>query len=940
MVRPNLRRSVRHALITAGAIQVVCGVPQVIAQNAPNAAEDAQELETVIVTGSAIRRVEGETALPVQILDDEMIAKTGAQSVVDLLQKLPTMQGATGEAASIGASTFGFSGVSVHNIGETRTLVLLNGRRLAQFGGQTLTGFAAAIDLNSIPISAIQQVEILTDGASAIYGSDAVAGVVNFITKDKVQGFEITGGYYAPQDGAEQPSFAISGGFGDYEADGYNVFLTVAGDKRSELKSQDRDYADSAIVNFKHGGERWTFFNGSSRAIPGNAFNPVTEAFVNPYLLTEGECPPNSALLDASIPACYFDYVTYIQLYPERERRSATGSLNFKLGEDHNLYVDALYSKAEQTSKIAPVPGEVTVAAGTDLYNTYLAPLRDPDGNPYFDGTTDALVSYRVTDLGYRQSEDEAEFYQFAAGLEGAIFGWDYNFGLTQSESDVKGSISGYPGAIAFGNALDAGLINPFVLPGEQTPEGQAALDAINFKGYWDGGTSRLQSAELRGSRDLFEMNGNPFQFAAGLSFITEEFQSKPSQFAQANLDDPVAGTPAAGGPGTGDQRFGDAAATIPYSADRDVLGVFMEAVAKPVDWLELTGAVRYDDYSDVGDTTNYKVGFKITPIDQFLIRGSFGTGFHAPTVPQLNASPQNYGVTANAYDCIPELAAIAASLNAVCRPDNTQYDVIAGGNPNLVPEESEQATFGFIWEPSSSFSLGADYWWISITDAFGQVPETEAFGNPAQYADAWTTSRDVGTGVTYIAYNQSNVNTGKEFYSGVDFNVIGRMETGIGQLSSQLVTTYMLRNELQLLPDGPYYSNIADYSTELDTVTFRWAGRLLTSLDIGNWSHTLTLNYQTGYDDILTTVDGIDDEGNLNGETADVRLDVSDYLTADWQTRWQATDAIDLTVGVLNIFDEDPPLSLTASNFPIGYDARYYDPRGMTLFGRVSFKF
>lgn len=929
-----VRRAVRVALLSGLATGSFLPLSQAPAQSTASETETGS-LETVYVTGSAIRRVQGETSLPVQILDSEAIQKTGASSVVDLIQRLPSMQGATSEAASVGAATFGFSGVSLHNVGENRTLVLLNGRRLALFGGQTLTGFAAAMDLNAIPIGAIERVEILTDGASALYGSDAVAGVVNFITKDKTTEKGVYANYYAPDGGADETGVSLSAGFGDYENDGFNAFVTVARENRKEMKSSARSYADSAIINFNYGGERWTFFNGSPRNIPGN---PTTDAgeIVSLSLLNSEGCPPQSAPVDR---ACYYDYVPAIQIYPERERTTGTGSLNFKIGQSQNAYMDVLWSRTEQTSKTAPVPGELLVQAGTPLFDQYLAPLTEADGTPMF--TQDSVVWYRGSDLGQRINEDQADFYQVVAGIEGTLVGWDYDFALAQSESDVKGSIAGYPGSLAFNAALSGGLVNPFVGAGEQSPEGQEALDAINYKGYWDGGVSRLQTAEVRASRDLFDLpNGHPLQFAAGLSYFKEKFQSKPSDFAQANLDDPVAGTPAAGGPGTGDQRFGDAAAAIPYGADRKVFGAFMEATALATDWLELTGAVRYDDYDDVGDTTNYKASFKITPTQQFLIRGSYGTGFHAPTVPQLNASPQSYGVTESNYDCSAALAAIASSLGGICRPPQTQYDVLAGGNPDLKPEKSRQATVGFVYEPVRDFSFGADYWWIGIEDAFGQIDEGEAFDNPDAYPDAWTTFTDIGTGATYIAYNQTNLNTGKEYYSGIDFNVHVGVPTDIGTVRSQIVATYMINNKKQLVEGGEYFENIGDYSSSLDEVTFRWAGRVITALDIGAWSNTLTFNYKTGYRDVETTVDGIDANGDFNGEVADVRLHVPHYMTFDFQTTWSGMDWMDVTVGVLNMFDEKPPLSLTTSNFQIGYDARYYDPRDRVLFGKVLFKF
>ena len=936
-LNPLVSRSVRLALLAGANAAALTLAPPVSAQD--SAQGEQEEVQTVVITGTAIRRIEAEGSLPVQVLNSEAIERLGAPTIVDLIQRLPTVQGATVEANAIGASTFGFSGVSVHNVGENRTLVLLNGRRMAQFGGQTLTGFAAAVDLNAIPISAIDRVEILTEGASALYGSDAIAGVVNFITKDRTEERDITLHFYAPEDGARERGFSLTGGFGNYDEDGWNVFLSLAGEKRDELNSADREFARSAIVNFEHDGRLWTFFNGSSRNIPANVVadsGALEGETVSLDLLLNGTCPEGSAIVDN---ACYYDYVRDIQLYPERERKTAIGSANFRLGENHNVFLDVLWSETKQLSKIAPVPGELLIRAGSDLFNQYLAPITDENGDPLFTG--DIVAPYRASDLGQRINDDEAEFYQVAVGIEGNAFNWDWELALTQSQSDVKGNISGYPGALAFARVLDSGVINPFVGPGQQSPEGQAALASINYSGYWDGGTSKMRTAQIQASRELFDLpNGNPVLFAVGLNHYSEDFQSKPSLFAQAALEDPVAGTPAPGGPGTGDQRFGDAAATIPYGADRDVFGAFIEASVKPIDWLELTGAVRYDDYSDVGDTTNYKASFRITPTDRLLFRGSYGTGFHAPTVPQLNASLQNYGVTANPYNCSPALQQIAASLGAICRPPQTQYDVFAGGNPQLEPEESRNASFGFVFEVAPRISIGADYWWVGIENAFGQLTETEAFQRPELYPDAWSTFTDIATGTTYIAFNQTNINTGKEYYSGIDLNLNGGWDAPFGRVRSQLVATYMITNKLQLVEGGPYYENIGSYSTELDAPTFRWVGRLMTSLDHGSWSHTLTLNYRSGYKDIETTVDGINPDGSFNGEEADVRLDVDEYLTLDWQSTWNINDWVSVNIGALNLFDEDPPLSLTAANFQIGYDARFYDPRGRVIFGRVAFRF
>lgn len=922
------------------------------ADKSPTASAD-DGIETIYVTGSSIRRIKGETSLPVQVIDAEAIAKTGVTSVADLVRKLPALQGGTVESSSIGSNSYGFAGVDVHNQGENHTLVLLNGRRLAQFGGQTLTGFAAAMDLNAIPVSAIERVEILTDGASALYGSDAVAGVVNFITKKKQTDGGINVQTYRPDGGGEETGVSISKGIGDYATDGWNLFVAASTEKRKELKSIERSYADSALIDFNYGGKRYAALNGiSNSAIPANARsnNPQSVYFgqnVNPFQLTTGECPE---LTIPDGPNCYMNTTPLIQIYPERERHTGSASFNLKLGEDHNFFTDFLISRTKSVSKIAPVPGQVPISPTSQLYQDYLAPLMGPDGRPIFinnrdannDGVADNITaSYRVFDLGPRVSDDKADFYHVASGFEGVVAGWDYNVAYTQSESKVEGSISGYPGGAALANLLSSGQINPFLGIGQQTPEGLAALQAINYSGYWDGGVSKLQTFELRGSRQIYEFaNGNAVSLGTGVNYFKEKFQSKPSEFAQANLDDPVAGTPAAGGPGTGDQRFGDAAAQIPYGANRDVYGAYAEILAQPIDMLELNFALRYDNYDDVGDATNFKAGFKLTPATGVLLRGSYGTGFKAPSVPQLNASRQSYGVTAEPYTCGPELTAIAESLGAICRPDESQYDVFAGGNQELEAEKSRQATLGMVFEPSRGFSIGADFWWVAIKNVFGQIAEQEAFSNPTQYPDAWTTFTDPVTQETYLAYNQTNLNLGKQYTSGIDYDIRGTWDVGFGTFRSQLLATQLLSSKSQLLPGGAYYYNMDNYSEELGNVSFTWQARLQNTLVVGKWTHDVGLNYKSGYEDVISDVYGLDENGDFNGDDATVALRVSPYFTVDWQSSWNVIKPLTITVGALNLFDKDPPLSLTTANFPVGYDARYYDPRGITPYAKLLYTF
>ncbi|HEV7912869.1 MAG TPA: TonB-dependent receptor [Albitalea sp.] len=909
-------------------------------------------MERVEITGSSVRRIDAETALPVQVLKRVDIERTGATTVVDLLQKLPSVQGSFGESGGVGG-TGGFSSVSIHNVGDTRTLVLLNGHRLAMWGGQLLTGFGAGIDLNTLPISAIERVEILTDGASALYGSDAIAGVVNFITRRNTDEGDITLGYSAPRGGgAREKRISATKGFGTLENDGFNVMLSVSHEERTKLDATQRSFGKTGKLFFAHEGKSYRIQQFSGSPIPANVIADNGIEFRNPTLLATGACPPKTFRvvepyqLDANndgVPEdyvddyCGFDFVGELEIYPVRERDVFLATASKKIG-NHELFIDILSSKTKQIARIAPVPGAIEILAGSALHNQYLVPVGI---------TQDTLAFYRLYDLGKRENQDLAKFTDIALGSKGLLAGWDYNATYTHSESDAKTSISGYPGALAVRRLTEGGLLNPFVGIGQQTAAAQAAINATAFRGYWDGGISKLDTLSLRGSRELTNMTNGPLLLGAGVNYQLEKFQSRPSLFAQGKLSDPVAGTmcdPTAvfPDPNACDARFGDEADTKPYSANRKSYGLFGELVIPVLKTLEITTSLRYDHYSDFGNATTAKGSFRWTPTPQVLVRGSIGTGFHAPTVPQVNATSQAFGVTSDKYTCTAALQTFATALNANCQPGNRQYDVRAGGNLELQPEKSRQATIGFRLEPSSQFSFGADLWHVAIRDAFGQLNEAEVFANPAAFPNNWGTKRDTGTGVVYLAFIASNQNLGKSYATGIDFDVTGRAKLGFGDLTSNFQMTYMVREDQQTQINGQYFSAIGN-NAELGSVTFRWLGKWTNTVKVGNWAHTLGINFRSGYLDAVTNVEVLDAAGNVVGRE-DVRLPVDRFVTADWQTQWAPIKNLSLTVGLLNVFDVKPPLSISTGGLnrgqQFGYDDRYYDSRGRTAYINGSYKF
>jgi iron complex outermembrane recepter protein len=877
-----------------------------------------QQLDRVEVTGSSIKRIQSEGSLPVQTLTREDIQRSGATSVVDLLQNLPAVQGSVGQPASVGGETFGFAGVSLRALGEQRTLVLLNGKRMTQFGGQSFTGFAAAVDLNSIPIAAIERVEILTDGASAIYGTDAIAGVVNFITRKNSSEGDVSIGFSRPSGGAKETRISATKGFGDLDKDGFNFLISASADRRTKLNSTQRDFAKSALVKFSENGKSYQINSGSPSPIPANV--TIAGELISPFFVENGFCPPNTFKFGAR--ACYFDYVTQLEIYPEQDRKNLFLQGALKLGDSARLTTEFLYGNNQQTSRIAPVPGSIPVAVGS------LPPsVRTLPGVP---ATGNVTARYRVFDLGKRTNENQSDLYHFATTLDGAAFGFDYSASFVHSENKAETSIKGYPEQDAFFALTRSGLINPFVGPGQQSAAGLAAAQATLRDGYYNGGKASLDMISARVSRDLAELSGGPLSLGAGGNFQVEKNNNAPSDLAQ----------------GISGVRFGDQAAVVPYSARRKAAGMFAEMVAPVAKTIELSGALRYDKYQGVGDTTNGKLSARWTPVPQFLVRGSVGTGFRAPTVPQVQAPEQQFGVTSNQYDCStnPALQAVAAGVGGVCRPDGDQYDVFAGGNRQLKPEKSKQASIGMRFEPTAAISLGVDYWGVGIKDSISQLPESEFFDRPALYASKFRTLLDAASGLNYLAIYQGNENLGNAYNTGLDFDVTGRATTDLGRLTSQLTATYMLRNQYQLVKNGEYFSSLGRYGEDT-TVTFRFQGRLANTLQVSDaWSHTLAFNFKSGYADSVVTAEVLNAAGVPTGVEEDVVRQVARYYTFDWQTNWKIAKTFTVQAGILNLFNSNPPFSIVTGGLNKGqmrgYDDRYYDPRGRTFYANMSYKF
>ncbi|MDC8783867.1 TonB-dependent receptor plug domain-containing protein [Roseateles koreensis] len=947
--------------VVAGVLLALSGVTTLVSAQTT--------LERVEVTGSSVKRIESETALPITVLKKSDIARTGATNVTDLLQKLPAMQNSTNEGSAVGGETFGFAGISIHNIGETRTLVLLNGHRISKFGGQTVTGSLNAIDLNTLPISAIERVEILTDGASALYGADAVAGVVNFITvRNSTEGTINAGVSLPTHAGAEEKRISLTKGFGNFEADGFNVNVALSYDKRGTLAATQRDFAKTGLVTHTDSDGILlgvpTANATSKRSVPANLNlydadgNQLTR--INPTLAATGACP---AYHVKSGNSCRYDFTSQLEIYPDRERTNGYVTFDKKLGDDIKWSTELLVSHTKSTSRIAPPPGELPVQVGSAAYNTAIALAASKGYFPIGTAGVDAAHAFdpttmdanlRFTELGKRTNVNEIDLTHFVTGVEGSFSGWDYSTSFTHSENTVKDTFGGGYASVSGVAAATFTEFNPFLPFGAQSAAGQKAIDGAKLSGYWNGGKSTLQSLNGQASHDLGKLDGGTMQIGLGFSLQREKLDSRPGDVLAGRVtyktdanNQPCA---ASGLPCVGtaiDQRFGDSGITPAYNATRDTQGVFSELVMPFTKSLEVTASGRFDHTSDFGNTTNGKLAVRYQPVKELLVRGSVGTGYLAPSIAQVNAPKQNYGVTAGAYSCTDgsaaatALQALATAKGLLC-DDGAQFQQYAMGYKNLKPETSHQFTFGALWEPTADYSFGADYWAVYISDSIGSKTEQVVFADPNKYASNFTDFVDPLTGKKLLAVIFPNENLGKSITSGIDFSLRGRFKLAGGKLTSNLNATYLLVSKAQQEVGGAYLSDIEN-KDQTGSVSFRWQGRWINTFDLGDWSNTATVNFKSGYND--SAVDAAVKSGpNIGTTRSGYRQPVPWFYTLDLTSTYAVNKSFSLTGGVLNLFDRNPPFVFsqagTSRGQEVGWDGRYYDPRGRTIFANASYKF
>ena len=845
------------------------------AAGAQTSGETPRTLNTVSVTGSNIRRAEAEGSNPVQVIDRETLATSGKITVADALRAISANTGnATNETSNSGWAS-GSAGIGLRGLSQKNTLVLLNGRRLANYGFPSNGLSDTFVNLNALPLVAVERIEVLKDGASAVYGSDAVAGVVNIITRQNFEGLEVGGSYGTSDEGGlDTVRGRVVGGFGDLDSDGFNVLASVEGYTRDRLDQDQRSLTQSGIYSDLPGG-RWNGWSAKgARFLVGGASVPLLDA--------AGNCPAGMTLT-ASAPidglagnTCAINLAPYTTLIPSTERYQAYVNATVRLTDRADLFGEALYSRIHGASIFGSSPyftlegGRFALNAQTGLAEPVSNLL--PANNPYNPYGVATPIEYTFFDLGQSLKTNRSDAFRLLGGARGRGDRFDWEVATffaksTEEETVAAGFASRWPLAQALADG-SLNLHDPAATP-------SAVLDAIRLSTVREAQSS-LHGIDFKLTGELFDLPAGAVGFAAGIEARTESLTSRNPWQIDAGL------------------QVRPAIAAV--DGERDVAALYAEFNVPIVQSLGLQLAGRGDDYSDFGSAFSPKAGLRWQALDTLLVRASASRGFRAPSLSENSASTNiSYGTVVDPYD--PDIAG--------SRQSPTFFTV---GNTDLDPERTRSYNVGLVVSPRADTSLSLDWYRIELDNLIG-TNNTTTIVQANDPADVIRDSR----GKLVAVYNRyQNLSTLKT--SGLDAEFNQTVRTAAGDFRITSVYTHVLDYSRPQVVGGP----LVDYAgSNLGpslprnklTTRFGWS--------IGDFETALTW-YRTG---------GYDQKASVAATAVQSRVDSYDQF--DLYAGWSGIEGLTLYAKVDNVLDETPPHDASFPGIRAPYDFSQYDLRG-----------
>ncbi|MFC4159542.1 TonB-dependent receptor [Chitinimonas lacunae] len=838
----------------------------------------AETVEKIEVTGTNIKRISKEGPSPVQVIRREDIQRTGVSSTGELLRSLTANSGLSLDDNATNSFAKGTSGVSLRGLGQKATLTLVNGRRMASYGfAQNITN--SFVDLNSIPVGAIERIDVLKGGASAIYGSDAIAGVINVVLRRDYQGAEVGAAYGSSEKGdGEEITINATGGYGSLSEDRFNVMGTFDYFKREPVFLRDRGLSSSSDARAYGGGDK-----RSTSGNPGTYYNPggATAATDLRGTAPMPTCPPDRMVSGY----CRYDFNRDVVAIPETERAGFFGRATFSVNENLSLFGEAAYSRNDTLTIAAPSPnntGDIILRRGHP-------------NNPY---NGDVGLLYRFVEAGNRMNDITTDAYRALFGVKGNFAKFDYEAGVSYARSETEELGYNYINAMRVREVTANGsynYLNPYSNPASLID----SLKTVTSRN----GLSTMKTFDAKISGELVELPAGPLAMAAGVDYRRETANDSRDPLSAAGQIIGSGGSSAKG--------------------ERNVKAAFLEFNVPLHSTLELQLAARYDKYSNIanGAETSPKVALRWQPDKTMLFRASYAEGFRAPSLQE-----QYLGATTsfNSGQRDPVRCPVTNDAGTDCA---AQYKVISGGNLNLKPESSKSTNVGFVLEPTNNISFGMEYYRIDYKDEISSIPVVDILAKPETYGHLIhrlaPTPEDIARGlpgrIDYIS--REYINTASTKTRGLDFDLTLRFDLGsAGRLTFKDSATYVLSHKTRTTITSQETEDLGTHNLP------RLHNSAELSWDKGDLQSTVRINTVGNFAQLKNSVPASQPNQNI-----------ASWTTVDAQVGYRVIKPLKLTFGIKNLFDRDPPLDYSDSS---NYNISQHNIRGRYYYGRINYQF
>ncbi|MBM7073311.1 TonB-dependent receptor [Shewanella sp. 202IG2-18] len=906
-----LAKAIRVALISsAGLATIAVGVAQAAGESGDSSVERIQ------VTGSRIKRTDLESANPVTVLDASDLSNQGFTNVQDALENLSATTGAV-TTQSVHGFTPAATAISLRGAGANRTLTLINGKRLNQYP-RALGGTSNFVDTSSIPLDAVQRIEVLQSGASAIYGADAVGGVVNIILKRDFDGFAAKyrrAGTTEGGGGSDKVSISMGS-----SSDRGNVSNFTEFSSNEQLKANER--ANFGINTDKVPYSPFSSYSSYGARIAGGPVGSDVRQ------LTPEQCQNLGLFYDVANKRCGYDRSMQRDLAPESTRFNNTTLFNYELMDDLTMVGRLDFSKTKSTTRIEPSSSDnidVKVSGGELDVSQVRSGLDDSEANRFtkhFDDKTSALNGdfanaadgdyyyiRRLNGLGQRVGETNGENYYGSLGLEGSLgdnYSWDVSGNYGKSYIDVYNhgyttyqKMFDYVTAGDNGNSLLSNIPDDALAQMSYSPYQRADSSLLNFQ------------ANITGP--AFELfNDQEADFAFGAEWSKQDYNANSD--SESMLGN-VVGT--GGSSGQGDRRF---------------WATYGELKVPVLDELTFDLAARYDRYSDFGGNVTPSIAVEYRPTDEWLLRGSWNRVFRAPDMQRVYGNPtQGFSTVVDFKKC-EELGGIPNTSypddpqkNTVC--NELHINSTTGANPDLKPEKGYTANIGAVYG-GDQLSASVDLWQWKLDDMVNQVSASRQAREYAAYES--TITRDASGTITHIQSTALNLSyqevRGIDAELGYDFDL-----NSLGELKLIGRSTYLLKSESQLDSVSPVDDDIDDGGLP------KLKGNIVATWNYGDFTTALS-GYYTGRHHGVNYKSFKESAEENNEKFKESDYEVGSYFRWNLTGTYHYNDDIDFQTGLLNMFNRGPNFDPTDSSWP-HYERSLFNAVGRQWFIEASVK-